>query len=153
MAIKFDSAPSLTAYLSTTLNSLANNACDLGAGIDNTGELDTLMDLELVLASLDLSAQTNPVVNIYLLYAADGGTNFDTGSDAETADANMPPTAKIIATMPLRPYSGAEAKVCNARGIEISPGDFKLMVRNKTGVVFASSGNTLKYRTYSLEST
>jgi hypothetical protein len=141
---------SLTAYLSTSLDSLANNACDLGASIDNSSNLKTHMDLELTLAFLDLSAQVNPSVVIYMLESVDGGTDFDTGSDGETVDDNMPPNDKILCVMGLRPYSSGEAKLAVKTQLPIPPGHFKLMIRNKTGASFASSGNTLKYRTYNL---
>jgi hypothetical protein len=139
---------SLTDYLTTSLNSLANNTLDLGAAIDNTSNLARYMDLELTLASLDLSSQTSPCVVVYMLESVDGGTDYDTVSDAESADDNCPPADKIIAIIGLRPYSGAEAKLAVKSLIPIPPGHFKLAVRNKTGVAFGASGNKLAYRTY-----
>ena len=56
-----------TSYLAATLNSLANDTTDLGAEINNEANLCTFMDLELYLASVDLSAQSNPAVVIYLI--------------------------------------------------------------------------------------
>ena len=104
------STVALTSYLTTTLNSLANNALDLGAAINNETNLVMYMDLELTLASLDLSSQVSPSVVVYMLESVDGGTDFDTVSDAETVDDNMPASDKVIASMGLRIYSGAEAK-------------------------------------------
>lgn len=142
---------SLTSYLTTELNSLANNAIEAGgAAINNTSNLATHMDIELTLASLDLSSQSNPCVDIYLIESVDGGTDFDTVSDGETADDNMPPTNKICTRIGLRPYSGAEAKLGVASMIPIPPGHFKLCPRNKTGIALAASGNILSYRTYKL---
>lgn len=149
--IKWESPTvSLTSYLTTTLNSLANNALDLGAAINNESNLCTFIDLELTLASLDLSAQSAPAVSIYLVESVDGGTDFDTASDAETADDNMPAADKICAIFGLRPYSGAEAKTAVKSMVPIPPGRFKLALRNETGVAFAASGNVLAYRTYNL---
>lgn len=142
----------LTSYLTTTLNSLANNALDLGAEINNESNLCTFIDLELTLASLDLSSQASPAVVIYLIESVDGGTDFDTASDAETVDDNMPAMDKICAQLGLRPYSAAEAKTAVKSIIPIPPGRFKLALRNKTGVAFAASGNVLAYRTYNLKS-
>lgn len=139
---------SLTNYLTTTLNSLANNALDLGAEINNETNRDMYMDLELMLASLNLSAQASPAVIVYLLESVDGGTDFDTGSDAETAEGNMPAIDRIVTRFGLRAYNGAEVKTAIKSMVPIPPGRFKLALRNKTGVVFASSGNTLAYRTY-----
>ena len=142
----------LTSYLTTTLNSLANNAIDLGITIiNNETNLCTFMDLELTLASLDLSSQANPAIDIYMIESVDGGTDFDTASDAETVDDNMPAMDKICARLGLRPYSGAEAKTAVKSIIPIPPGRFKLALRNKTGVAFAASGNVLAYRTYNLK--
>ncbi len=151
--IKWEGATvSLTSYLTATLNSLANNTTDIGVAINNESNLCTFMDLELTLASLNLSAQTNPSVVAYLLESVDGGTDFDTGSDNESADDNCPPADKICAIFGLRPYSGAEAKTAIKSMIPIPPGRFKLMIRNKTGVAFGASGNVLAYRTYNLQS-
>lgn len=142
---------SLTSYLTTTLNSLADATTDLGAEINNESNLCTFMDLELTLASLDLSAQDAPSVAIYMLECVDGGTDFDTGSDAVSAEASVPPGDKIIAVFGLRPGTGAEAKTAVKSLIPIPPGRFKLLVRNKAGVAFAASGNVLAYRTYNIE--
>ena len=138
----------LTSYLTTTLNALADGALDLGAEINNETNLVMYMDLELTLASLNLSAQASPAVTVYMLESVDGGTDFDTVSDAETADANMPASDKIIASMGLRPFSGAEAKTAIKSIIPIPPGRWKLALRNRTGVAFGASGNVLAYRTY-----
>jgi hypothetical protein len=141
----------LTAYQTTTLNSLADNALDLGSTtIDNETNLCTFMDLELELASLDLSGQTSPAAHIYLIESVDGGTGFDTGSDAETVDANMPAPDKLVAILGFRPYSGAETKRAIKSMIPIPPGQFKLAIRNKCGAAWGSSGNQLSYRTYNL---
>ena len=143
---------SLTSYLTTTLNSLANNTTDLGAAINNESNLCTFMDLELTLASFDLSAQTNPSVTIFMLESVDGGTDFDTGTDAVSAAASIPPGDKICAVFGLRLGTGAEAKTAVKSIIPIPPGRFKLMVRNTTGVAFAATGNVLAYRTYNINS-
>ena len=57
----------LTSYLTTELNSLANAGNKLGAAIDNRKARMLYMDVEIYLAQVDLSGQTNPYVNIYLL--------------------------------------------------------------------------------------
>lgn len=139
-------------YLTTALNALANNAIDAsGAAINNETNLATYLDLELTLASLDLSGQVTPAVVIYLIESIDGGTDFDTVTDAVTAEASMPPVGKICTTIGLRPGTGAEAKLAVATMIPIPPGRFKLCPRNKTGVVFGATGNILSYRTYNLK--
>ena len=152
--IKWEGATvSYVNYLTTELNSLANDAIEAGgAAIVNETNLCTFMDLELTLASLDLSAQSSPSVVIYLIESIDGGTDFDTVTDAVTADASMPPGDKICTVMGVRPGTGAEAKLAVKSTIPIPPGRFKLCPRNKTGAALAASGNILAYRTYNAQS-
>lgn len=143
---------SLTAYLTTTLNSLANNVIDIGATINNESNLCTYMDLEVMLASADWSAQTNPSVHIYMFESIDGGTDFDTNEDGVSASSDVPTADKIVAVMPFRVGTGAEAKVMIKSMIPIPPGQFKLGLRNRSGIALAASGNILSYRTYNLQS-
>ena len=151
--IKWEAATvSLTTYLDATLDTLANNTTDLGATIDNETNLCTHMDLELMLGSVDLSGQANPSVVIFMLESVDGGTDFDTGTDAVSAAASIPPADKICAIMGIRPGTGAEAHVAIKSMIPIPPGQFKLMVRNTTGAAFAGSANLFSYRTYNINS-
>lgn len=139
-------------YLTTELNALAIDAIEAtGLTIDNETNLCTYLDLELILASLDLSGQAAPSVDIYLIESIDGGSNFDTVTDAVTAEASMPPTDKVCTKMGIRPGTGAEAKLATRTMIPISPGQWKLCLRNKTGVIFAATGNILSYRTYNLK--
>lgn len=140
-------------YLTTELNALAIDAIAAGgAAINNETNLCLYMDLELTLASLDLSAIASPAVVIYLIESIDGGNDFDTVTDAVTAEASMPPPNKICTNIGLRPGTVAEAKLAVASMIPIPPGRFKLCPRNKTGVAFGATGNILAYRTYNLKS-
>jgi hypothetical protein len=106
----------------------------------------------LTLAALDLSSQTNPRVDIYLVESVDGGTDFENGADANSTDALHPPASNILVSVALRPGSGSEAKLAIESMLPIPPGRFKIYLVNETGVAFASSGNTLAYRTYGLSS-
>ena len=132
------------------LNSLANGTSNNGTVIDNETNRATHMDLQLHLASLNLSAQTNPSVTIHLLETADGSTTYDDGDDATANDAlqSAKPPAAIF---PLREGTAAETKDVTISGIQIPPGRWLIALTNETGVAFAVSGNTLKYRTYKLE--
>lgn len=151
--IKWEGATvSLTSYLTTTLNSLANDVIDIGAAINNETNLCTFMDLEVTLASLDLSAQTNPSITVYLFESVDGGTDFDTNEDGVSADSDIPTADKICAVLGLRVDTVAEAKTAVGSMIPIPPGRFKLGFRNTTGASLAGSGNELAYRTYNLQS-
>lgn len=151
MAIKWDTPQALTAYLTTTLDALANDTTDLGATvIDNQTGLYTHIDLELMLASLDLSTQSNPAVVVYIIESIDGGTDFDTATDAVSAPASLPSADKILAIIGLRLGTGAEAKVAIKSGLVIPPSKFKLLVRNETGVALAATTNILSYRLYNI---
>ena len=139
-------------YLTNELNALAIDKIKVGAVINNESNLCTFLDLELTLASLDLSGQSAPSVDVYMIESIDGGTDFDTVTDEATAEDLMPPVDKICTKMGLRKGTGAEAKLVTKTIIPIPPGRFKLAPRNKTGVAFGATGNILAYRTYNLKS-
>lgn len=131
---------SVQSYLATELNALADDANKLGAAIDNSTAKDFYMDVEVYLASVDLSAQANPAIYIWYLARTDG-TNFEDGADA--VDPARPPD-KII---PLRAFNGVQRVF--ARGILQTPDQGKLLIGNRSGVTLAATGNTVKYRVYS----
>jgi len=136
---------SLVTYLTTELNALANDANKLGAAIDFAAagtDRKTYLDIEIYLASIDLSAQTNPAINIWLLARTDG-TNFEDGADA-IDPARMPD--KVVA---LREVSGAQRVF--ARFLLTTPDQGKLLIENKSGAALAATGNTVKYYNYSEE--
>ncbi len=142
----------LTSYLAATLNSLANNVIDIGAAIDNTSNLCTFMDLEVMLASADFSAMVNPAIYIYMFESVDGGTDYDTNEDGVSASTDIPTADKIVAILSFRIDTGAEAKVMIKSMIPIPPGHFKLGFMNKSGMALAAANNTFAYRTYNLNS-
>lgn len=139
----------LTSIMTTGLNSLANDAIELETTvINNETNLVQFMDVSLDLASVDLSAQTNPAAHLYLIPSIDGGTTFADGSDAVTADASMPAVKHIRAILAFRVHTGAETKYDVSYMIPIPPGQWNFGLRNKLGVAFPATGNILKYRTY-----
>jgi len=141
--LRWTSYGSLVTYLSTELNSLANDANKLGSAIDfASANRKMYMDVEVYLASIDLSDQTNPAIHIWLLPRTDG-TNFEDGSDSVT------PARAPDKVVPLREVNGAQRVF--ARFLMTTPDQGKLLIKNKTGVALASSGNTVKYRLYSQE--
>lgn len=139
-----------TSYLDTALNALANNVFKVGAAIDNTSNRCTHMAVALKLDSLDLSAQANPSVPIYMFESIDGGTLYDTSEDGVSDESDVPTQDKIITNLGLRIDTGAEAKYAVKTGLIIAPGHFKLGLRNLTGASFGATLNVLYYRTYNL---
>ena len=135
---------SLQTYLTTELNSLANNGLVLGSAIDFTVsgiDRELYIDIELYLASIDLSSQDNPAAYIWLLRRTDG-TNFEDGGTSITP-ARMPDDI-----IPLREANAAQR--VSGKVITV-PDQGKILIKNESGVTWASSGNTLKYNIYSLQ--
>lgn len=133
---------SLTTYLSTELNSLADGGNKLGAAIDNSSGLELFADFELALASFTPGG--NGYVRLYKIISVDG-TNYADGSDS-----NDPPAGTPVWTHSI--LSGASAKRIVIPDVPLSPGSQKFLLENMSGAALASSGNTLKYRFHGLQS-
>lgn len=144
-ASNYDSTPSLTTYMDTDLNSLANNTTNIGGTtFDNTSNRDFYMAAELYLASVDLSAQTNPTVELYMVPSIDGSNYCDDGTDASATD--YPPATTLVGV-----FSIQETSAAHRVGIEmfrLAPLKYTPVLINKTGAAFAASGNTLKMGPY-----
>lgn len=145
--ILYSAWSSLTTYLTTTLNSLANGAIDIGGTIlDNTVTKHHNLAAELQLASVDLSAQTGLTVELYLVPSVDETNYVDDGTDASTTD--LPPGSAHIGTFYIQKTSAIHrsAIVCKEclQALKYTP-----VLKNSTGVAFASSGNILKMKTNS----
>ena len=137
--VTWTSYGSWTTALSTGLNSLANDGLAISSAIDNSTNKDLFIDIEVYLASVDLSSQTNPAIYIWLVARTDG-TNFEDGG------SSVAPARAPDAIVPLREVNGAQRVF--ARMLMATPDQFKILVQNKTGAALASSGNTVKYSTY-----
>ncbi len=143
-AINWETNPSLTSYLTTELNSLANNARIIGAAIDNSAGLDMYMDVEAYVAEQGSARSAGAYLGIYLIPSLDGGTNYGYG---DATDA--PPASSLVAALPLD--AAVTARRVQATMIPVPPGHFKLIESNATGQAFAAAGSTLAYRLYSTE--
>lgn len=134
---KWAAPEAIATYYTTELNSLADNTfVAVGAEIANETDLYQYIVFELVLGSLDPAA--GAFVDIWMDCQPDG-TNY--------ADAAKPlQTSALLCTLQLDDASAAQR--ITSRMVPIPPLDFKLQLRNKAGVSFAASGNTLKYRRF-----
>jgi len=142
-AINWESSPSLTSYLTTELNSLADGANKIGAAIDNSSGLDRWMDVELYINTQGSARDSGAYVAVYLIPAPDG-TNYVYGGDSTD-----PPANTWVANLALD--AATTARYIAAQMIPVPPGLFKLLFINETGQALASSGNTAGYRLYSEE--
>ena len=125
----------IATYYTTELNALANAAfVAVGAEIANETDLYELIVFELVLAALSPTA--GAYVDIWIDYQPDG-TNY--------ADPAKPlQTSALLATLQLD-TTAATAQRIVSRPCLILPMDFKLQLRNMSGVAFGGPLNTLKY--------
>lgn len=131
--------------MSADLNALANNAVNVGAVLpDNTSNRYFFAELELYLASVDLSGQTTPGVEIYMVPSYDGTNYADTGTDASTTV--YPPAQYLVAVLGVAETSAVHRAV--SPHILIDPLKYTPVVINKTGVALAATGNVLKSKYY-----
>ena len=134
--IHSDLATTITTYLDTGLNELADDGVVLGAAIDNSGNRLMMIDVEIYLATVDLTATANEGVQIRMVQSLDE-TNYE--DDGVTAYG---------ITLPIESTSAAHRRI----GTMYAPaGFFKLSVVNKTGAAFGATTNTLKYALYTPE--
>jgi hypothetical protein len=133
-----------TSLMTTELNSIASgNAILGGTAVTNGTALDIFCDFDLVLASL--AAVVPNFVGIYLYpLNADGSTYGDSrfGSSA----AGPPPSNYSVGSIGI--VAATQAQTGTLLRVVMPPGTWKPVVYNQAGVAFASSANTLKYRTY-----
>lgn len=144
--IKYELPAAIQTYLTTELNSLANDDTLVGVKIDNVtnAENQKYMGLELVLAAQGSARDSGATVGVFLLPSLDD-TSFSYGDDANLTDGGN------LLTLFFLDAATTARRVVRAK-LWIPPFDFKLQVQNTTGQAFAASGTTLKYRIFSDES-
>lgn len=142
---RYTSYDSIATVLSSDLDgsTFTNNSKKISASIDNTSLLHFWDDVELA-CTFAATPSANATVELYLIQSVDG-TNFTDGST--TID---PPTTSLIGVFPIRATTSAQR--VSVRGVQLSPGLFKYLVINKTGVASSGTSNTLKRRPYSTQS-
>ena len=144
-AVKWSALGSTTTNMSTALDSLANDGRVLGAEIDNATDRNMYADFELYVDSFGSAPATDGHVLLYLLQALDG-TNYEDG-DASTT----PGSHALVGSFPFRTV--ATAQRITLRHLLLPATKCKPLLINKggAGATFASSGNTLRVRTYNSE--
>lgn len=143
--LRFTAYDAIESYLTTELNTLADNGNKLGDPINfaaSGSDRKIYMDIEVYLPIIDLSAETNPAVYLWVL-ARTNGTNYEDGGDS--VDPARPPDAII----PIIASNAAHRGF--ARHILTTPDYGKILLENQTGAALATSGNTLSYYLYSEE--
>lgn len=140
--IIWDSNPSATTLTTTALDSLANDGRILSDVIDNSVDLNSVIDFEMYIAAQGSARSSNAVIDIYLLPSVDG-TNYPGSASSD------PPVNRLIGSFSFSATTSAERDVL--AGVQLPPGLHKVVLKNRTGQALASSANTLKFRTYSLE--
>jgi len=128
------------AIAGASLNSLADEAGLLGSDLGAND--DFYVRLEVLIASVDLSAQDNPAIYIYYIKSDDNGTTFEDGS------ASIEPARRPDVIIPLREVSAAQRVMIDAL---FPPENFKVLYWNKTGAALAASGNTIFYSPFTTE--
>lgn len=135
-------------WLTTELNSLADgNVCALSGEMDNGTDLAIFADVQLDLASLTISS-TSAFVAVYIVPTVDD-TNYPDWTSGAVANYHQQYCAGIIY---VKNVSSATARA-DLSGIALPPGKYKVAVRNGCGAALAASGNTLKFRPYSVSYT
>ncbi|MGP8322388.1 MAG: hypothetical protein ACT6FG_00100 [Methanosarcinaceae archaeon] len=132
--------------MSTDLNSLADDTVNVGAVLpDNTGNRYFYAVFELVLGSVDLSAQNNPALELYMVPSYDGGSTYaDTGTDGSSSV--YPPAQYLVCVLGVAETNAAHRAI--SPHIMIDPLKYTPVCINRTGASLAASGNTLKSKYY-----
>ena len=133
------------AYLTTELTGVADGANKLGAAITfSTAGSDRklYLDVGFVLASTDLSGETNPAMKLWMIGCLDD-TNFEDGSDT------VNPARAPDMIIPLRAFNGVQRVL--TRFLRTTPNKGKILVENGTGATILA-GAELNYRMYSEQS-
>lgn len=133
-----------TSLDTTSLNSIANGSAILSSTqVDNSTAFDVFCDVEVVLASL--AAVAPSYVGVYFYPLNSDASTYGDGRFA-TAAAGPPSSTYSVGAIGMVALTQAQQGVL--RGVILPPGKGKFVLYNVMGVAFASSGNTLKYRTY-----
>lgn len=131
--------------MDTDLNALGINYINVGGTVlDNTTNRYFYSVVELTLSSVNLTAQPNPSVELYMVPSYDGTTYGDTGTDGSTTP--LPPAQYLIAVLGVAKTTAVHTAV--SVHLMLDPLKYTPVVINKTGVALGATLNTLKIKTY-----
>jgi len=134
-------ANTIATLLSTELNSLANNYGALGAEFDNATGL-WLKASFLLTVTFGSNPTAGNTCDLYLIPALDG-TNY---SDYTSGASGYAPGTSYIGGFPLQAKTTIQRVpfgLGQQGAIELPPSKFKVLLINKSGVAFPSSGSTV----------
>lgn len=143
--LRFTAYDTIESYLTTELNTLGGNGNKLGGAINfaaSGSDRKIYMDIEVYLPIIDLSAEFDPAIYLWLLARTDG-TNYEDGGDS------VKPARQPDAIIPIIASNSAHRGF--AQHILTTPDYGKILLVNQTGAALATSGNTLSYYLYSEE--
>lgn len=132
--------------MSSDIATLADDTVNVGTVLpDNTSNRYLFAIFELELASVDLSAQANPAVELYLVPSYSGTDYADTGTDASSSE--YPPAQYLAAVLGVAATNAAHRAV--SPHIMLDPIKYTPVIINKTGAAFVSA-NSLKSKYYTM---
>jgi len=145
MPANYTARASAATVLTTELNSLANGALSaVSAAQDNdtAGLRDLYAQAEIYIAAQGTNRAAGAYVALYLIPELDG-TNFGNTTD-ECAENYFAASVSLDDAATAARYAVVDQ-------VRLPVGDYKVALRNGIGQAFASTGNTVKMRAYSIE--
>src|SRR6266446_1905019 len=135
--------------ITCTLASLANNAQQSAAAIDNTANvfIDALVQIQIKSGASGVSA--TGYVNVYAYGTVDGGTTYGEGAGTDTGiTLTAPPNVRLVGVLNVvanaTTYKSNPMSVAAAFG-GVLPDPWGIIVENKTGAALdGTEGNHLK---------
>jgi hypothetical protein len=145
MANKYTARSTAVTVLSTELNSITNGSIStLSASQDNTtaGTRYPIAQVEIYIAAQGTNRAAGAYVSLYFIPELDG-TNYGNTTD-ECLDNYFVGSASMD-------DAALAARYLILDRVRVPVGNYKVALKNGTGQSLATSGNTVKLRTYSNE--